>query len=159
MNPYTAPETDLESPDAVRIALRGSKLLRVYHRLILISILCIVVSAVVSFLPIPWPSEWQQLRDHHNFGSLFGSADFLIWLVFVLTALVARLGMLFLERWARSLLVIQLLVGGLLSLIQGMAVTLPVEALFGFISLLADGAILTLAYTQPLASAFKNTEV
>ena len=160
-NPYTPPSAKLSEPEA--ITLSGARLLRTYQRLLILSTVAYILGAVLMYLPVPWSEEVMRVRAYDGYGSIItatlGRLYTPIWLVLFTSALVARIGMYFLERWARTLFVAMYVVSIVIVLVHGVSVLTPLEGAVATVAALADGAILTFAYTEPLSHAFKTTEV
>ena len=86
------------------------------------------------------------LPVHHPlyYGTWFGS-----WLV-------ASLGLIFFQNWARHFFLFLYVLGIALTPLGGFSVQGPLENVFGQMTAVLDGAILAMAYLSPLADGFKT---
>jgi hypothetical protein len=83
------------------------------------------------------------------------------WLLFgvgiplVVLVTAAQIGMFFFWRFARPVYAGLIAVFVLLAPFSGITILLPIEAAFEELSLLVDGAVIALSYSQPFSSYFE----
>jgi hypothetical protein len=73
----------------------------------------------------------------------------------VILAIATQIGMFLFWRFARPAYAVLTAVFVLLTSFWGISVLLPVEAALGELSLLVEGAIIALSYSQPFSSYFE----
>lgn len=81
---------------------------------------------------------------------IYSGVWFVLWLI-------AAIGLVFLQDWARHLYLMLSLLASVLILFSGFVVEPSLDALFSSVNLLLDGAILALVYLSPLADSFRET--
>ena len=102
---------------------------------------------------IPDPSSiWQTQR-------LLAILVILLYVVIVVAALVAQVGLFLFWRFARPLALILAVLGEALVLGFGLSIFLPLEQMLYDLCLLSEGAILALAYFSPLHERFDQRTV
>jgi hypothetical protein len=149
-NPYGPPQADLDS------GLRGNvDLVRVFRGLAAVSLLCNLIVPGLQLLPLPLASDTEEILNLGGHGSLLGDLqDFFHWSFFVLWGVTAC-GLLFLRKWARTLLVVTYLTHTPYLLVTGLNVMLSIEFVAYTMGVLAEGAILALAFTDPVRRQLK----
>ena len=119
-----------------------------------------VIYVVWFFLPF-WPGylseDAHQLAEYAGYGAilpvdhaLYYGAWFGLWLI-------AAIGLIFFQNWARHLYLALSLLNPALAPFSGFMVQPPIDALFFATNLLLDGAILAMAYLTPMSDSFKTT--
>lgn len=108
-------------------------------------------------MPLQLPYDVGLLRAQSGYGAAFPTWPWLPWLLLV-GWLIAGVGLLFFQSWARALFAALYVLVVFLRLIQGTLVQLPIEGFLNELVALADGAILALAFTEPLASYFVRAD-
>jgi hypothetical protein len=102
---------------------------------------------------IPDPSSiWQTQR-------MLAISVVFLYVIVVIAALVAQVGLFLFWRFARPLAVVLTVLGEALVLGFGLSVFLPLEQVFYDLCLLSEGAILALAYFSPLHARFDQRSV
>jgi hypothetical protein len=142
----------MRSPDAQG---RSETLRQVFRWLLVMSTFAYLVLFFMPAIPLQLSPEMAALRAYNGYGAIFASWPWFPW-SFLLMWLTASIGLFFFQNWARGLFAALYLLVLLLRLIQGAIVHLAVEGFLSQLVSLADGAILALAFTEPLASQFRR---
>lgn len=88
-------------------------------------------------------------------GASAGVLHPFVFVVLVAVRLAATIGLLLLFTWSRRLYAAWLLAGAVHAAFAGVNVAPAIDSAVGYVSLLLDGALLALAYSPPLAPAFR----
>jgi len=75
-------------------------------------------------------------------------------LLLLLTCIVAITGLLFFKKWARTLMVIVTIVGFAFLPFIGVVIIMPISATLESISTVCFGALIAMAYLEPLKNEF-----
>lgn len=126
-----------------------------FRSLIVVSTLAYLLLFFMPAIPLSLSPDVSALREKSGYGAVIPSLPWFPW-VFLLTWLIATVGLFFFRAWARGLFVGLYVFVLFLRFIQGTTVHLPIEAFLGEVVALADGAIMTLAFTNPIALYFKR---
>ena len=116
--------------------------------------------AAVQF-PGQLPEDWKTLLEWNGNGSIIDELLENRWLLFgvgiplVILAIATQIGMFLFWRFARPVYAALTAVFVLLTSFWGISVLLPVEAALGELSLLVEGAVIALSYSQPFSSYFE----
>jgi hypothetical protein len=132
------------SDDRLRLAFRTLIVLSTAAYLLLFFMPAIAVSV---------SAEVAALRVHSGYGASIPGLPWFPWL-FLLVRLIASMGLFLFRSWARFLLLALSVLLLALRWVQGVTVHLPVEGFLADVVSLADGAVLALAFSHPLASHF-----
>jgi hypothetical protein len=114
-------------------------------------------------LPGDYPEEWRALYEWSGNGSLFHGLGENRWLLLgvgvplAIFAIAAQVGMFLFWPFARPAYAAIVAAMVLVTAFAGLVVQLPVEAALMEISVLADGAIIALSYSQPFSSYFESS--
>lgn len=127
----------------------------VFRWLVVVSTLAYLLLFFMPAIPLQLSAEIASLRAQSGYGATFAGWPWFPWL-FLLVWLIASVGLFFFQNWARGLFAALYVLVLLLRLIQGTIVHLPVEGFLSEFVSLADGAILALAFTEPIASYFRR---
>jgi hypothetical protein len=132
-----------------------------FRCLVALSLVLVAMPVVLTQPPGQVPEDWQALLEWNGNGSLVEGWIENHWLLLgvglpvVLLVLAAQLGMFFFWRFARPVNAALAAVFVLLTPFWGISVQLPVEAALWELSLLLEGAIIALSYSQPFSSYFE----
>jgi hypothetical protein len=127
----------------------------VFRWLVIVSTLAYLLLFFMPAIPLQLSSETVSIRQQSGYGATFAGWPWFPWL-FLLMWLIASIGLVFFQNWARTLFAALYVLVLLLRLVQGTIVHLPVEGFLNQFVSLADGAILALAFTEPITSCFKQ---
>lgn len=151
--PPLAPVDDVSTDPAASLSRPG--LVRLYHRLVLASV---VLGLLLAFLPwsrLPLSYELQQAVQAAGLGAIVPlEAMHLLWWIQQPLWVAAGIGLYFFRSWARWLFTVLYGVSILSSLVGGAIVHLPWEAAMVTAVTLVDGALLALVFLPPLNAAF-----
>ena len=135
-----------------------------FRCLVAISLGSALASIAATHFPGDVPEEWKTLLEWHGNGSVTDDLVANRWLLFgvgipflALVALwvVAQIGLFVFWRFARPLYAGLTAAFVLLEPFFGISVLLPIEAAFGELSLITNGAVIALSYSQPFSSYFE----
>jgi len=131
--------------------------IRIFQVLVAAAIVCYVVWFLLPYWPGYLTDAERQLMDYSGYGAtlpvehpLYYGGWFTVWII-------AALGLMFFQNWARHLYLALSLLGLALAPFSGFVVQLPLDSLFTGANVLLDGAVLAMAYLSPLADSFKKT--
>lgn len=98
----------------------------------------------------------QRVAGYSGYGAvlpvqhpLYSGAWFALWLI-------AAVGLVLLQNWARHLFLALAVLGPVLAPFSGFIIQPPLDTLFASANLLLDGAVVALAYLSPIADNFKE---
>lgn len=128
---------------------------QVFRWLVIVSTLAYLLLFFMPAIPLQLSRDVASLRAQSGYGAAFPSWPWFPWL-FLLVWLIASVGLFFFQNWARGLFAALYVLVLVLRLTQGTIVHLPIEGLLSELVSLADGAILALAFTEPIASYFRQ---
>jgi hypothetical protein len=109
------------------------------------------------------PEEWQTLLEWHGNGGILENVMENYWLLFgvavplVILVIATQIGMFFFWRPARPAYAAIIALSVLLTSFGGISVMLPVETAFVELTLLLEGAVVALSYSQPFSAYFEET--
>jgi hypothetical protein len=132
-----------------------------FRFLVAISLVLTLAPLAVTQFPGQVPEDWKTLLEWSGNGSIINEFVENRWLLFgvgiplVVLAIYAQIGMFLFWRFARPAYAALAAVFVLLTAFWGISVLLPIEAAFGELSLLVDGAVIALSYSQPFSSYFE----
>lgn len=135
----------------VRAAMRHH---RVFQMLVIIAWL---IQLTMYLLPIPlWYSDplFQKFLSYDGYGSLVSLDWAPLHILPLWGFLVAAIGMVFFQNWARYLYLALWAYGWCSTLVFGLRMILPAEGFLGMALGTLDGAILGLAFLSPLRAGF-----
>jgi hypothetical protein len=159
-NPYDTPKARLDDGDAPPSFLAARPKHRLFQWLVGLSI---PLYLIFFFVPDTWLTtsrEMLDLRALGGYGAMLPpvAGRVVVWILLPLWILAA-VGMFFFQAWSRSLFLGLYVFTLLLSFFQGATVLLPVESFLSELIAVLDGAILILAYTEPLDATFRRKKV
>lgn len=130
--------------------------IRTFQILVIAATACYVVWFLLPYWPFYLTETEQQMTEVSGYGAvlpvehpLYYSTWFALWII-------AGLGLVFLQNWARHLFLVLSLLGPALAPFSGFVVQPPLDGLFANASALLDGVILAVAYLSPLADSFRK---
>ena len=132
-----------------------------FRCLVALSLVLVAMPAVLTQSPGQVPEDWKTLLEWNGNGSFLADPFENRWLLLglgipvVLVALATQIGMFFFWRFARPAYALLAAAFVLLTPFWGISVLLPVEAALWELSLLLEGAIIALSYSQPFSSSFE----
>jgi len=126
-----------------------------FRWLVVVSVIAYLMFFFMPAMPLSISPDVAALRGKSGYGATLPSLPWLPW-AFLAGWLLASVGLFFLRAWARGLFASLYVLVLLLRFVQGTTVHLPIEGFLGEIVSLADGAILALAFTNPVASYFNR---
>ena len=136
---------------------------RNFFRCLVAVALVLGVAAIIAVQsPGAAPEEWLTLLEWHGNGGVLENAMENPWLLVglgvpvVLVVLATQIGMFLFWRPARPAYAAITAASVLLTSFGGISVMLPVEAAFVELTLLLEGAVITLSYSQPFSSYFET---
>jgi hypothetical protein len=156
LSPYDPPQTRVEDGDTPSSFIAKQNKLRLFQWLVVASVLTSLVFFFLPAVALPVSPDVAALRGKSGYGAMLPGIRELISWIFLPLWLIASVGLFFFQAWARSLFAVLYVVALLLRFIQGVTVSLPVEGFVGEIVSLLDGAILVLAFTEPLDGYFRR---
>jgi hypothetical protein len=132
-----------------------------FRCLVAISLVTGLATLGATQVPGEVPEAWKAAYEWSGNGSLLDELELNRWILlglgipFVIFAIAAQIGMFLFWPFARPAYVALTVAIVLMTPFSGLVVQLPVEATLSELSLIADGAIIALSYSQPFASYFE----
>lgn len=132
-----------------------------FRCLVAISLVLVVTPMALTQSPGQVPEDWQTLLEWNGNGSIVEGLIENRWFLFgvgipvLVLALASQIGMFFFWRFARPVYAALAAAFVLLTPFWGISVLLPVEAALWELSLLVEGAVIALSYSQPFSSYFE----
>ena len=125
----------------------------------------LVVAATVCYLAwffLPFWSDYltdieHRVASYSGYGSLLPIQHPLYYGTWFALSLIAALGLIFIQNWARHLYLALSMLGLASAPFSGFVIQPPLDTLFSSANLLLDGAVLAIAYLSPLAGNFSQT--
>jgi len=129
---------------------------RLFQVMVVLSTAVYLVWYFSWYMPLPFASVEPAMR-YLGHGSLpIYDNQVVSWLIFA-AWIVAAVGLILFQPWARLLFAALTVWSVIEILTSGLFVQFPVQVALGRVNSLLDGAILTLAYLEPLSSAFRKS--
>lgn len=130
--------------------------IRLFQTLVIVATACYVVW---FFLP-HWPGYLteieQRVAGYSGHGAVLPVQHPIYYGAWLASWLVAAVGLVMLQNWARHFYLALSLLGLILAPFSGFIIQPPLDTLFSSANLLLDGAVLALAYLSPVADNFKK---
>jgi len=133
-----------------------------FRCLVAISLVTSLAAVGATQIPGDMPQEWKAVYEWSGNGSLFDELEANRWLLlglgipFAVLAIAAQIGMFLFWPFARPVYAALIAAMVLTTPFTGLVVQLPVEAALLELSLVVDGAIIALSYSQPFHSYFES---
>ena len=133
-----------------------------FRCLVAISLVTGLAAVAVTQAPGDVPQEWKDVYAWSGDGSALQELYANRWILlgigipFIVFATAAQLGLFFFWSFARPAYAVLVVLMVLATPFSGLVVELPLEAAFWELSLIADGAIVALSYSQPFSSFFES---
>lgn len=128
--------------------------IRAFQALVIASTAC-----YVAWFFLPYWSDYltdteQRMTEVSGYGALLPIQHPIYYSIWFGLWIVAALGLIFVQNWARHLYLALTLLTLSLTPFSGFIVQAPLDTLFSNANLLLDGAVLAVAYLSPLAASF-----
>lgn len=130
--------------------------IRTFQILVAAATACYVVWFLLPYWVGALTETEQRLAAYSGYSALLPVQHPLYYGVWFALWLIAALGLVFLQNWARHLFLALSLLGIALAPFSGFVVQPPLDGLFANASALLDGAILAIAYLSPFAASFEK---
>ncbi len=131
--------------------------IRTFQVLVIAATVCYVVW---FFMPY-WSGYLTDLEDrlagYSGYGAILPIHHPVYSSMWFGLSLLAAIGLMFLQNWARHLYLALSLLGPALAPFSGFVIQPPLDTFFSNANLLLDGAVLAVAYLSPLAASFRKT--
>ena len=131
--------------------------LRTFQILVVAATVCYVVWFFLPFWSNYLTDIEHRVASHTGYGALLPIDHPLYHGTWFALSLIAALGLIFIQNWARHLYLALSILGLVSAPFSGFVIQPPLDTLFSSASLLLDGAILAIAYLSPLAASFSKT--
>ena len=141
----------------------------IFRSLLIVSVLLPIIGAVATEITISSQStELQQLIAWDGYDGIFWihpdseeiSTAFLvaaaIGMTFFILCIVGLIGMFLFRKWGLTITVLMTLVATISQPFMGVLVAMPIASTLYGISTMAFGALLCMAYLQPISSEFNK---
>jgi hypothetical protein len=155
VNVYSPPKALLHDPDAPA-TITVSRLVRLFQMMVVVSTLTGLFVFGWPFLPLQIAQELLVFREQAGAGAISPALSGFVFLVLQPLWILSALGLCFFKRWARPLFIGTYLLSAIASLIGGLVIWLPWEAVLVTFATLIDGAVFVLAYLPPLSTYFAH---
>lgn len=109
---------------------------------------------ILPWLPQDLTDEELRILSFYGWGSLIDYPPH-IWNLVAVLRITAIVGLLLFMHWGRTLYAILVATDLATGITMGIWVSLPLDGYFGHLSALLDGAIIAIAFTQPMAAQFQ----
>lgn len=133
-----------------------------FRCLLVIALGCGLAAMGVTQAPGDVPQDWKTAFEWNGNGSVMESLWKNPWFLFglaapyALLALASLIGLFFFWPFARPLYAATTAISVLITLFDGLVVQLPSQAALMSLSLMVDGAVIALSYSQPFSSYFES---
>jgi hypothetical protein len=133
-----------------------------FRCLLVIALGCGLAAMGVTQAPGDVPQDWKTAFEWNGNGSVMESLWKNPWFLFALAApyallaLASLIGLFFFWPFARPLYAATTAISVLITLFDGLVVQLPSQAALMSLSLMVDGAVIALSYSQPFSSYFES---
>jgi hypothetical protein len=142
-----------------------------FRVLVGLSLSVAIAISVLAFWPVESSEEWRAVLEWHGNGGIVeylsrnfpngGWAQSVLFLILVVPfgfTVAVQIGMFLFWRFARTGYVLLAALFLVVTLFDGLVVMTPIEAALYNIALILDGAVITMAYLQPIASYFEASK-
>jgi hypothetical protein len=130
---------------------------RLFQSLVVISTLLCVVWYALPYVPVTLAPDIESLLQANGAGGSQIVRESWFYNTHFAARLAAGVALLFFVWWGRWLLLLVLAIDLVSVLVGGVAVTPALDQSVYVLLYLSEGAVVTLAYSEPLASAFRRS--